>query len=455
MIFSSVLRLRFTANFQIGAIEEEVHASRTRTAGKDYLLKAYLNNSNSSNSNAESEEEQQRRRRSKTKTAKNESSTTPECLREMVEALSKVTELNERLEREEEKIGDLSCKIKVRSKSVPPGQESSSSLEATRDEVARLRGLNEEVGREIDLNRRMIEDLGAAFRERSRLVGRLEADVGSVDAEGRRLEEELRRVTTTTFEDPLTELSVCGDDEEEELGLPPLLVPPPEDEDDEELLRDVFGGGAERYRLSNSQLYESHPHYRPMVPPPSSQSQNHQEQQRLLQQQMMSDRQLFEQLQRLGVRAMTSSSSSDVPVGGGALPPDAAARISATGSPGSQSGSSTSGCGTAGSSSNDDGVGAGAGGGHVRSSVNATPDLPPLPPGDYLPPPNHPPGASGPTRKQRQGQKQQKASSRSQQLRQMLKSADPSGDLDSNSDTGLSSLHSSSDEGTYVLDTLV
>ena len=29
------------------------------------------------------------------------------------------------------------------------------------------------------------------------------------------------------------------------------------------------------------------------------------------------------------------------------------------------------------------------------------------------------------------------------------------GDTDSNSDTGLSSLHSSSDEGTYVLDTLV
>jgi hypothetical protein len=38
-----------------------------------------------------------------------------------------------------------------------------------------------------------------------------------------------------------------------------------------------------------------------------------------------------------------------------------------------------------------------------------------------------------------------------------LKSAmsDPLGDTDSNSDTGLSSLHSSSDEGTYILDTLV
>ena len=35
------------------------------------------------------------------------------------------------------------------------------------------------------------------------------------------------------------------------------------------------------------------------------------------------------------------------------------------------------------------------------------------------------------------------------------KSMDNVGDTDSNSDTGLSSLHSSSDEGTYVLDTLV
>ena len=35
------------------------------------------------------------------------------------------------------------------------------------------------------------------------------------------------------------------------------------------------------------------------------------------------------------------------------------------------------------------------------------------------------------------------------------KSLDNVGDTDSNSDTGLSSLHSSSDEGTYVLDTLV
>ena len=43
----------------------------------------------------------------------------------------------------------------------------------------------------------------------------------------------------------------------------------------------------------------------------------------------------------------------------------------------------------------------------------------------------------------------------SQYTKSILKAVDPSGDLDSNSDTGLSSLHSSSDEGTYVLDTLV
>ena len=56
---------------------------------------------------------------------------------------------------------------------------------------------------------------------------------------------------------------------------------------------------------------------------------------------------------------------------------------------------------------------------------------------------------------QNTGQHQKKTKSVLKALGVTDPSAVGTGDLDSNSDTGLSSLHSSSDEGTYVLDTLV
>ena len=90
----------------------------------------------------------------------------------------------------------------------------------------------------------------------------------------------------------------------------------------------------------------------------------------------------------------------------------------------------------------------------------ATPDLPPLPPdGDFQQqrgavPRNLATAAAGNSNGSNSPAMAAAAAAKSF-AKSILKAVDPSGDLDSNSDTGLSSLHSSSDEGTYVLDTLV
>ena len=97
----------------------------------------------------------------------------------------------------------------------------------------------------------------------------------------------------------------------------------------------------------------------------------------------------------------------------------------------------------------------------------ATPDLPPLPPDDFQQQRGAIPrsltttgssnvaaeGSSSPTVAATAAATA--AAAAKSFAKSILKAVDPSGDLDSNSDTGLSSLHSSSDEGTYVLDTLV
>ena len=93
----------------------------------------------------------------------------------------------------------------------------------------------------------------------------------------------------------------------------------------------------------------------------------------------------------------------------------------------------------------------------------ATPDLPPLPPDDFQQQrgavPRNPTAAAGKSTTGRacggSDSPAGAAAAAKSFAKSILKAVDPSGDLDSNSDTGLSSLHSSSDEGTYVLDTLV
>ena len=127
------------------------------------------------------------------------------------------------------------------------------------------------------------------------------------------------------------------------------------------------------------------------------------------------------------------------------------ARSDATGSPGSSSGNSS------GSSNSEKSVRF-----SDRDLIMATPDLPPLPPDDFQQQrgavPRNPAAAAGKSTGRACGGSDSPAGAAAAAksfARSILKAVDPSGDLDSNSDTGLSSLHSSSDEGTYVLDTLV
>ncbi len=92
---------------QIGAIEEEVHVTRTKTAGKDYLLKAYLNNSGEGGGGGGGQliaGLQDHKSRGKTSSRK-------ESPDEIFEALSRVSDLNQKLEEAEERISDLSAKV--------------------------------------------------------------------------------------------------------------------------------------------------------------------------------------------------------------------------------------------------------------------------------------------------------------------------------------------------------
>ena len=143
--------------------------------------------------------------------------------------------------------------------------------------------------------------------------------------------------------------------------------------------------------------------------------------------------------------ALHSTSSISIPL-------QFQARSDATGSPGSSSGNSS------GSSNSEKSVRF-----SDRDLIMATPDLPPLPPDDFQQQrgavPRNPTAAAGKSTTGRAcGGSDSPAGAGAAAksfAKSILKAVDPSGDLDSNSDTGLSSLHSSSDEGTYVLDTLV
>ena len=152
---------------EIDGIEQEVHASRTKTAGKDYLLNAYLKDSSSrslgilaGNSSA------------KKKKALVKSDSLPECLSEMVEALNRVHGLNEQIEMAEERVNDLNCKIRsasASSASSSPTSEAASleEMDAARGELERLLATSDKVGREMDANRRMISSMQVRVAENS------------------------------------------------------------------------------------------------------------------------------------------------------------------------------------------------------------------------------------------------------------------------------------------------
>ena len=171
---------------EIDGIEQEVHASRTKTAGKDYLLNAYLKDSSptaaaaaaASSSSASSSRSLSFLAASAVghsgvkKKALAKSDSVPECLSEMVDALNRVHGLNEQIEMAEERVNDLNCKIRsasASSASSSPTSEAASleEMDAARGELERLLATSDKVGREMDANRRMISSMQVRVAENS------------------------------------------------------------------------------------------------------------------------------------------------------------------------------------------------------------------------------------------------------------------------------------------------
>jgi hypothetical protein len=298
---------------QIDTFEQQVHAERTKKAGKDYLLNTYLQHSEEQSARTDVDES---------------------ALTQMMEALSRLDLVYDRLAEAEEGIDRLHGHMAA---SLDP-----SNGDSLLKDVTRLHEDNDALGQLIEGNKQGLASLQAAFDERTRLVSRLEMDVGLAESECTRLQLHLQRIKAEAVCEPAMAFADDLDDE-----------------DFDEELADA------RFLLSSSRLYEK--------PAPAQ-----------------GEAQQLSLLQRLRVKAGLALATT--------LLTDSRQRTAATGSPGS-AGSASSGRET------------------------ATPDLPPIPLGDF-PPANC----------------------------KMAHSGEMS---DSNSDTGLSSLHSSSDEGTYVLDTLV
>lgn len=339
---------------QIESIEQEVHQTRTKTAGKDYLLNAYL---------AQSDK-------------KKDIEATTESLQEVLEALSKICSLNEQIFDAEEKAADLNLKV-----------SNTEGIEGLQSELKDLRTVNDQAGREIDNNRHLISSMRLAYDERKALMAQLEKDVDTIELEGKRLQKELQALTTNRQEKTFDILSQF-------LSEPDEVLDEVESENSSPI---IFSGGfldSEKNNghydtniLTSEQLYEG-------CTEPGA---------------------LYDELQR---RLRIKTTISDL-----GLSPNES-RIKATGSPGSNSSSgNSSGSGASYEKSvrfND------------RQLILSTPELPDL----------------GPT--------SQSIASKKSILKPGENGQNGQQDnTDSNSDTGLSSLHSSSDEGTYVLDTLV
>ena len=153
---------------QIENIEQKVHDSRTRTAGKDYLLNAYLKYLPEGQGDVSC---------SSDKSFGEALDHIPDRLQEMLDALTKVYNLNEEIQKTEERIGDLRCQLDVNDQSGGP----SVHLESARSELNELRGLNDACGKEIDQNRVKIDSMKESFDARQAMVVRLEQDMGCAE----------------------------------------------------------------------------------------------------------------------------------------------------------------------------------------------------------------------------------------------------------------------------------
>ena len=385
---------------QIETIEHEVHDTRTKTAGKDYLLNAYLK---------DSPQKKKAQAALKSDAAIGEAS---ENLKDVLEALSRLVKINDQLAEQEEQAQALEQQLSVSAE--PMTSTPNAGVGAMTHELQTLRAQNDSAGAQIDYNRHLITTMQQAYEERQAFMTKLEKDMEGVEHEGQRLASELkalqdhRREATIDFLmkgnlSNLTDFDLDSNSEEEPVLFADAAFLQDLDEAPAPGTVQQLNSSAGHYTtttnvLSSEQLYQSHPHSEPSA--------------------------LYDELQRR-LRLEVE------------YRPDAN-RINATGSPGSAS-----------SSGNSSGSGASYESKSVRFSdrelILSTPELPDLPA-------EQPPKC-----------KQTAAQQQSRQNKSILKAGENGASTssnshqneDSNSDTGLSSLHSSSDEGTYVLDTLV
>ena len=209
------------------ALEQRVHDTRTKTAGKDYLLNAYLDSTLSASSSTEDERgttasqlvgsggggsTSVKYKKSTPGGGRSTSSSKqdPSSLSEMVHSLDRICSMNERLTLTEEKINDLSHQIGADFRLIPPSLSTSSpskhqgaSLGGAADaensasaqrELKELILANDKYGQEIDYNRHLISSMRLAFDERRALMAKLEEDVSSVESEGQQLQQELKSI---------------------------------------------------------------------------------------------------------------------------------------------------------------------------------------------------------------------------------------------------------------------
>ena len=329
-----------------------------------------------------------------------------ESLQEVLEALTQVFKINEQIAQAEEQANELSVQLS-------PSQitENQSEMKSIQGELKDLRCTNDQAGREIDQNRHLISSMRVAYDERKALMDQLEKDVDSIELEGQRLQQELQAIQTKRQEQTFEILSQIPLNNDQDLGS----------EDDLEDLEEpiIFSGGfldeksgnnPGHYNiLTNEQLYEM-----------SNGAKNE-------------PSALYDELQRR-LRIKTSCLDHDLRA---SLPSPDSHRIKATGSPGSNSSSGNS---SGSSVSYEKSVRF-----SDRQLILSTPELPDL----QTSPVNHQLNCKKSILKAEHQSNPSVSSTNSNQ------NGIIGDNTDSNSDTGLSSLHSSSDEGTYVLDTLV
>ena len=138
---------------QIESIETEVHNSRTKTAGKDYLLNAYLSQ-DQINKQTLSQSHQagvQQLPGSLTTASGKDIEATAEGIQEILEALSAVFKINEQITEAEEQVTELNNQLTV--------QPKPSEMKALQSELKDLRTTNDAAGQEIDYNRHLISSM--------------------------------------------------------------------------------------------------------------------------------------------------------------------------------------------------------------------------------------------------------------------------------------------------------